>query len=196
APWPLRLPQIAYLAILGIIAILVARTRETVIAKDNALSRVSLRPKLGIPQGIRMEFIAPAASAFATFSFIGFYAALLPSLLVDSLGQKSHAVAGAIVFGMFAISAVTLAAGRGVKDRARKVAGHGLLPARLALLVLGQALASMWLLLVGTALGGVACAFGYRGGLEVVNHIAPPDRRAELVSTYLVVCFTGNSLPV
>ena len=37
---------------------------------------------------------------------------------------------------------------------------------------------------------------GYRGSLEVVNQIAPADRRSEVVSSYLVVWFAGNSLPV
>jgi len=30
----------------------------------------------------------------------------------------------------------------------------------------------------------------------VVNQIAPADRRAEVVSSYFVVCYVGNSLPV
>jgi hypothetical protein len=54
----------------------------------------------------------------------------------------------------------------------------------------------MTLLLAGTALSGVAIAIGFRGSLQVVNQIAPADRRAEVVSTYLVAGFAGNALPV
>ena len=54
----------------------------------------------------------------------------------------------------------------------------------------------MPLLLLGTAMSGVAAAGGYRGSLKVVNQIAPDDRRAELVSSYLMMGFLGNSLPV
>jgi hypothetical protein len=75
-------------------------------------------------------------------------------------------------------------------------AGLTLLLPSLALLVLAQMLGSMPLMLAGTTVGGVAAAFGYRGSLEVVNQIAPADRRAGTVSSYLVVCFTGNSVPV
>lgn len=39
-------------------------------------------------------------------------------------------------------------------------------------------------------------ALGYRGSLEVVNEIAPDDRRAEVVSSYYIACFVGNALPV
>jgi len=45
-------------------------------------------------------------------------------------------------------------------------------------------------------LGGVALALGYRGSLQVVNRIAPDDRRAEVVSGFLLACFVGNSVPV
>jgi MFS family permease len=70
-----------------------------------------------------------------------------------------------------------------------------LLPA-VALVVTAQATRSMPLLLIATALGGVAMALGYRGSLEVVNEIAPDDRRAEVVSSFLIACFIGNSVPV
>jgi hypothetical protein len=52
------------------------------------------------------------------------------------------------------------------------------------------------LLLACTALGGASAALGFRGSLQVVNALVPPDRRAEIVSTYYLVTFIGNSLPV
>ena len=54
----------------------------------------------------------------------------------------------------------------------------------------------MPLLLIGTALAGVTMALGYRGSLQVVNEIAPDDRRAEFASSYFIACFVGNSVPV
>ena len=37
---------------------------------------------------------------------------------------------------------------------------------------------------------------GYRGSLEVINRIAPADQRSEVVSSYLIALFAGNSVPV
>jgi hypothetical protein len=51
-------------------------------------------------------------------------------------------------------------------------------------------------LLIGTSLGGISTALGYRGSLQVINQIAPDNQRAEVVSCYLVCGFSGNSLPV
>jgi hypothetical protein len=49
---------------------------------------------------------------------------------------------------------------------------------------------------VATAICGAASGLGYRGSLQVVNEIAPAERRAEVLSAYFICCFTGNSIPV
>ena len=54
----------------------------------------------------------------------------------------------------------------------------------------------MPLLLLAAAFCGVAGGLGYRGSLEVINRIAPADQRSEVVSSYLIALFAGNSLPV
>ncbi|MGX5802343.1 hypothetical protein ACWGS9_13945 [Bradyrhizobium sp. Arg314] len=59
-----------------------------------------------------------------------------------------------------------------------------------------QAYASMTLMIAATAVRGAAAALGYRGGLQVVNQIAPAKRRAEAVSAFFICCFCGNALPV
>ncbi len=48
----------------------------------------------------------------------------------------------------------------------------------------------------GIFCGGVSGGLGYRGSLEAINRIAPADRRSEVVSSYLIALFAGNSLPV
>ena len=54
----------------------------------------------------------------------------------------------------------------------------------------------MPLLLCATALGGLSAALGYRGSLEEANRMAPSDQRSEVVSSYLVAVYAGNSVPV
>jgi MFS family permease len=49
---------------------------------------------------------------------------------------------------------------------------------------------------VTSSVAGVAWGFAYRGSLEVVNEVAPDDRRAEAVSTFFIACFAGNAVPV
>jgi hypothetical protein len=72
----------------------------------------------------------------------------------------------------------------------------GLMIPSVALVVAAQAAASITIMLAGTALCGAASGLGYRGSLQVINEIAAPDRRAEVLSAYFVCCFSGNALPV
>jgi MFS family permease len=195
-PWPLQLPFVIYLLALAILAILVARTHETVVGHSKHLRAVLQRPRLGVPAGLRAQFIAPAVTVFGAMALVGFYAALIPSILAENLGQTSHAVAGLVVGALMLVVSITIVVTRHATSRTAMLAGLALLPPGLALLVVSQAGGSMPILLAGTLVSGISAALGYRGSLQVVNEIAPSDRRAEMVSTYFVAGFAGNALPV
>jgi MFS family permease len=195
APWPLHLSFIVYLAAVIAVMVLIWRTPETV-ARRGELGEVSLKPQIGLPRDIRVAFIAPAATAFSIFALVGFYAALAPTLLVESLAEANHAVAGGVVFELCIVAALAMVLTRLLRSRTAMLSSLVLLLPSVVLLVAAQALASIPVLLVGVALAGVAIALGYRGSLQVVNEIAPKDRRAEVLSSYMLACFTGNTLPV
>jgi len=194
-PAPLKLPFIAYAVLLGIVAAQIARTPETVAPRATSLASL-LAPRIGIPRAILGSFAAPAITGFATFSLIGLYAALLPSLLSQRLHVANLAVAGAIVSELFAVSTAAMIATRHLAGERAMRHGLALLIPGLALLVVTDILASLPLLIVDTALVGIAAGLGYRGSLQAVNRIAPPERRAEVVSSYFIACFIGNSVPV
>ena len=192
---PLRLPFFVYLLLLCIVAATTLFAPETVTDRKR-LSEVSLKPRLGIPQQIRLRFVSPAVTGFATFALIGFYSALIPSLLRDSLWQTSPAVAGAVVFELFLVAAITILTSGRLASRRATLTALTLLPPSLWLLVLAEAVQSLPLVLLSAAIGGIAGGLGYRGSLEVINRIAPADRRSEVVSSYLIALFAGNSVPV
>jgi MFS family permease len=195
APWPLRLVFVVYLAMLLALMWLVSTVEETV-RHPRAFKEAELGFRVGVPRSIAAQFIAPAATGFGGFALFGFYAALAPSILEQDLHQQNRAVGGGVVFELCIVSTLTLIATRRLSSRAAMIAGLVLLIPSLALLVVAQAGASMPLLLAGTALGGAAAALGYRGSLQVVNEIAPGERRAEVISSYLLCCYVGNAVPV
>ncbi len=195
APAPLRLGFCLYLALLGAMALLIRGTRETVEAAGT-LSEVSLRPRLGVPLEIRPRFFSPAVTAFATFAMCAFYAALIPSLLIQDLHETNLTLGGDVVFELFLVAAVAIIATQRLKIRTAMLGGLALIVPSLALLMAAQELRSLPLLIAGTAVSGLAAALGYRGSLQVVNQIAPAEKRAEVISSYLVACYLGNSLPV
>jgi len=107
APAPLRLPFFIYLILLCGVAIAIAFAPETVVNRK-LFNEVSLKPRLGVPRGIRLQFLSPAVAGFITFSLIGFYAALIPGVLADSLHVSAPAVSGGIVCELFGVAAVTI----------------------------------------------------------------------------------------
>jgi predicted MFS family arabinose efflux permease len=105
-------------------------------------------------------------------------------------------VAGAVFLELAIVVAGAILATRRLASRTAMLAALALMLPSVVALVAAQLAASMPLLLVATAICAVASGLGYRGSLQVASQIAPPDRRAEIVSSYFICCFAGNSLPV
>jgi MFS family permease len=196
APWPLRTSYVVFLLLLGVMIVLLWSARETVAEPVRTARELSLRPRIGVPRELRWAFVAPAAIAFTAFALGGFYAALAPELLVRSLHHREPLLIGGIVALFLACGAATVLLERTRDSRAAIIAALALLWAGLCLLMLAEALRSMTLLVLASILTGASMALGYRGSLQIINEIAPEHQRAELVSSYLLVCYSANSLPV
>ena len=193
---PLVFPFIALVSLALAAAMIVWLLPETVKHLVRRWSQISLCPRIGVPRSIIGAFVAPAVTVFASFALLGFYSALAPSLLQRSLQVESHAIGGAVIFELYAAAVLMMALTQWLGARAAMLSGLALLVPSLAVLVAAFQSHSLSLLLTGAALGGGAAALGYRGSLQVVNQIAPDNRRAEMVSTYLMFCYAGVSLPV
>ena len=192
-PHPTVLVFEVYLALLAAAAIAVVWVPETVPQRQ----RVSIRfAGFGLPASGRDEFLAAGVAGFAAFSLLGIFSALAPTFLGSVLHEHSHAVAGAVVFMIFAISAATQVVA-GLFDY-RKVASFGLalFLLVLALIVAGLSQASLGLFLTGTGVGGVAVGCVFLGSLSAANRLAPAQRRAQVVSSYFVLCYLGLAVPV
>src|SRR5262249_18459061 len=102
---PLRLPYLAFLVLFFGAARAFLLPAEPVTLRK-PLTDIDLLPRIGVPPGIRPQFISPAVTGFATFSLIGFYSALIPSLLGETLHLSAPLVAGAVVGELFLVAAM------------------------------------------------------------------------------------------
>jgi nitrate/nitrite transporter NarK len=193
-PWPLHLSFVVYLLILCAAAALVWFTHETVQNTDPR--RLEIRPKLSLPREIRAHFVAPAITGFGLMALVGFYAALMPSILSNDLHIRNHTAAGALLFELATVVAVVIVATQKLESRISMMWSLALMIPAAAAVAAAQISGSLWVMLATTAVVAVSAGLGYRGSLQVVNQIAPADRRAAVVSGYFVCCFTGNALPV
>ena len=197
APLPLRLSFFAYLGLLALAALAVYRIPESVEKPVSEWKQISLKPRLGVPKEIRMQFVSPAVAAFGIMSLVGFYSALVPGLLAQDLHRASPAAGGIVVCAFFFVAAITSLLLRDrLESRNAMLGGLSLLLPSVALLVWAQAARSLTLLVASTVIGGIAMALAYFGSLQVVNRIAPGEQRSEVVSSYMIFCYLGNSVPV
>jgi MFS family permease len=193
APHPTTLVFEIYLAVLAAAGLCLLFVPETVSPRRRPTLRFS---GLGIPERGRGQFIAAAMAAFAAFALLGLFSSLVPGFIGGVLHQDSHAVQGAVVFGMFAVGTVTQVALSRFSSRRVVLAGLGLFLAALALIVAALAQAGIALFLAGTVVGGVAVGAIFLGSLATANRLAPPERRGHVLSTFFVACYAGLIIPV
>ena len=195
-PWPLHLPYIVYLIVLVAVTALVFMVPETVARSQPSIRDLSVQPHISVPSEIRAQFVAPAVTGFGSLALVGFYAALAPSLLANELHITNHAIAGAIFLELAVVVSGAILATRSLSSRTSMLLALALMLPSVALIVAAQLATSMVLLIIATAVCAITAGLGYRGSLQVTNQIAPPDRRAQIVSSYLICAFAGNALPV
>jgi MFS family permease len=191
APDPLKLPFIVHIALMVVAFVGVLIAPET----SERASRIGFQ-RLAVPSEVRAVFVTAATAAFAGFAVLGLFNAVSPSFLSGIIGIGNHAIAGAIVCSLSASSAVAqLASGRIEPNRAVAV-GCAILV--LGMLIIAAALhfSSLWLLILGAVVAGVGQGMSFSRGLAAVVALTPPERRAEVSSTYFVVAYVAISLPV
>ena len=193
---PLRIVFVIYIATLIVVGMLLLRVRETVENRVESISKLDLHPRIGVPAAIRFAFIAPACMAFAAFALGGFFSALTPGLITRELHLSNVAIVGSVVTLFFTAACLTAVSTWKLSSWAAMFCGAVAVFPAVGLLIGAEASRSITLLLVASAVGGAAMALSYRGSLQVLNEIAPQDKRAEVVSAYLLMCYLGNSLPV
>ena len=99
-------------------------------------------------------------------------------------------------FELATVVAVAIVATQRLASRKAMLWSLALMLPAAAAIVAAQISASLEVLLLTPAVVAISAGFGYRGSMQVVNQIAPADKRAAVMSTYFICCFIGNALPV
>jgi len=193
APHPTTLVFEVYLGVLVLAALSLAMIPETVSPRRRPTLRFA---GLGLPERGRSEFLAAMAAGFSAFSLLGLFSALAPTFLGSIMHVHSHAVAGAVVFGLFAAGTITQLAAFRLPSRQVVLAGLSLFLVGLALIVASLKAANVALFLTGTLVAGVAVGGVFLGSLATANRLAPPERRAQAISAYFVASYCGLVIPV
>ncbi len=190
---PLRLVYVVDLVAVSVLFLLVALIPEP----GRRVSRPQIRPqRLSVPVNARPAFLPAALSAFAGFSVLGLYTAVIPGLLTHDFGVANRATIGLVVFLVFAASAVGQSALDIVpKGRAQSL-GVATLGVGALALGAGVATSSLALLIVAGITAALGQGLSFRAGMTVITGASPPTRRGEVASAYFVVAYVALSVPV
>jgi MFS family permease len=191
APRPLHLSFVVHivLVILAIGAVLLAP--ET----SERRGRIGMQ-RLSVPPQTRLIFVTAATAGFAGFAVTGLFTAVAPSFVSSVMGIDNHAAAGAIASSAFLTSVVSqLFAGRIAAPRAVAL-GCAILVVAMGVLALALHFSSLPGLIAAAVLAGIGQGISFVRGLAAVSDRTPPERLAEVSSTYFVVAYVALALPV
>jgi MFS family permease len=191
APQPLHLAFVVHIAMAALAAIAVFVAPET----SSRAGRIGVQ-RLSVPAETRAVFVIAALAAFAGFAVTGLFTAVAPSFLAGVVGIDNHAVAGAIACSIFAASAVAQVVARRTAPQRAVALGCVILFAGMVILAVALACSSLPGLLAAAVVSGVGQGISFSRGLAAVAERTPPDRRAEVSSTYFVVAYVAISVPV
>ena len=149
-----------------------------------------------IPADIRRLFVLAGFVVSIGWMVGGIYGSLSGSLDRQLLHVKSHAVAGVVLFVFAFIGGASQFLFR--LRPARTAMLVGVAATAIGIVIVEGALyaVSAPLFLVATVVAGIGNGLCFIGSLSLVNEIAAPDKRAELVAAYNVVAYFALSLPV
>lgn len=191
APRPLDLSFVVHLVLSAAAAVAVLCSPET----SPREGRLGVQ-RLAVPPEARSVFVVAALAAFAGFAVTGLFAAVAPSFLAEVVGIGNHAVAGVIAGSIFLTSAVAQVAARTMDPGRAVAAGCAILIAGMAILAAALHFSSLPGLIAAAVVSGVGQGISFSRGLAAVSDRTPPDRRAEVSSTYFVVAYVAIALPV
>jgi MFS family permease len=190
-------PTTLVYAVLTVVFVLeiagVALMPETVIRREGAWA--SLRPRVGVPQRIRPQFLIATPSLIATWALGGLYLSLGPSLAVGILHLRNHLVGGLVVAALCAAGALASFLFRERAPRQAMITGSVVLALGVAITLPALAITSTPLFFVGAVVSGFGFGSSFFGSFRTLAGLAEPDERAELFAAVYLVSYLAFSIP-
>lgn len=192
-PQPLRLTFLVDIVLLVVAGVAVFFAPETVRVAAGARPHMQ---RLSVPIEVRGTFLRASIGGFAGFAVLGLFTAVSPGFIGGVLQIDNHAVTGAVVFSVFAASAVAQIALRRADPVSAQRWGCLALILGLAVLALSLLVASLPVLVIAALLCGVGQGVTFSNGMSTIDAGLPAERRAEVTSTFFVVLYIAISVPV
>jgi MFS family permease len=193
-PSPLVVPYVVHAAATALVLVAMWGIPETWPADPT----VSLRPRLGVPESSRRDFVGVLVPAAVwVFGFPSTSFALFPVILRDAIGGIDVLIAG--ITGTLTAFAALLS--RPVLARSRS--GRAALKTAMWMGVAGYGIGTFafvtgawWLVPLSAIALGAASGTLLTAGLAMTDAIAEPSSRGTLSATFYFAAYCGMAMPV
>jgi MFS family permease len=152
------------------------------------------RPR--VPASIRRTFVVAGATAFLGWGLASLFLSLVPSYMIELLGETNLALIGGVAAVMLACSALVQPATGRLGPRRAELVGLSLVIAAAGALLAAAELHSLGALISSGALAGCGLGCAFRGSLADVTAVAPEAEKANVVAAFYIVIYVGTALPV
>ncbi len=193
---PLRVPFAVFTVALVLAWVALLAVPET---RGRRSPQPRYRPqRVSVPAASRGRFFAAALGAAIAFAVFGLLTSLAPSFLAGTLHQRSHLLAGAVSFAVFAAAALaqTLTASRATQELLATAIPTLLVGLGVLTLAVRLPAPSFGVFLAGDLVVGIGAGLMFKGAISTVSEIAAPEHRAEALAGLYLACYLGLAGPV
>ncbi|GAA3247366.1 MFS transporter [Pseudonocardia petroleophila] len=194
APLPLVLPYLVHLGLVVVGAVAVSAVPEPVTRQPGPV-RLEIQ-RLSVPAEVRAVFVRAGIAGFAGFAVLGFFTAVTPLFVAQTLGEPGHLLSGLVVFSLLGSSTAGQLLSARLPLRTSLLGGCLALAAGIAVVGLGVGLESLPVLVAGAVVAGLGQGSSFRAGLQSVTGAAPAEQRSEVSSSYFLLVYVAISIPV
>ncbi|MDT4915330.1 MAG: hypothetical protein QOH89_30 [Pseudonocardiales bacterium] len=193
APAPLRLPYLVFAALLVLAIIAVLATPETVVTQP---VRPTYRPqRIRVDRRNATEYAAAGGAAFTSFAVFGLFTSLAPGFVAGALHHPSRALAGLLVFAVFASAALTQTLTNRLDVGRRGWLGLVLQIVGLVLLVVGMQTTDLTAFVAGGVVVGAGAGVLFKTSVGEVAALANPETRGETLAGLFLIAYLGLVVP-
>ena len=191
-PWPTVLPFGLETGMIAAGLVGVRLMPETVV-RSPGFRWQPQRPS--VPRPLIGTFVVAVLALSVCWGVGSLFASLSSSIDRDLLHVSNHAVAGLVLFGFYSAGGASQLGLRRWSARRAMTAGVVTVAAAMSTVYLGLEATSVPVFLVGTVFVGAGSGIGFMGSLALINEVAPPSRRAEVISAWNLIGYVALSAP-
>ncbi|WP_229054326.1 MFS transporter [Aeromicrobium sp. Leaf350] len=191
-PAPLVVPYavLAALAAAGFVAVLLMRETHTV---DRAVALNIARPR--VPAEISGDFTFAALGVMASWSVLGVFLSLFPTIATVAVGTDNLVFGGLVVGGSALAAAASQQVASGWDARTAAVIGDVGTAVSLGACVLTVHIGNGWLLAAASVVLGFFFGLAFGSSLRHLGQVVPPSHRGEVMSAFYLLAYGAMAVP-